>query len=864
MDLLERDGCLRGLNALLAEANDGQGRVALVSGEAGIGKTALIERFVHQRQGRTRVVWGTCDPQFTPRPLGPLHDMAANMHAPVPALLAAGSDRSAVFSAVLAELSNHLTIAVFEDVHWADEATLDLLGFVGRRIAQTRALLVLTYRDDELSPRHPLRLLLGDLTVSTTTRRIALAPLTADGVRVLIGERRLDAEALHRRTAGNPFFVTEVLASYGVGMPPTVRDAVLARAARLSPPAQHALQAAAVIGPRVEPWLLAAVSDVDASAIDECLALGMLVGQAAQLAFRHELARQAIVDTISPPRRISLHARALTALQSGSASRRSVARLAHHAEGAGDRRAILEYAPAAARQAVKAGAHREAAALYALAVSCADDLPSAEQAALLEAYAWESNVVDHRSDAITARRQAIAIWHATGEAIKEAENLARLVPMLIGVGQNVEAKRCSDAAVALLEALPPGPELALAYRTQALVCLADRDALEAIAWGQRAIELADRCGDEDVSAMTHIAVGSAWLLEDYPRGCEYLDQRLAVAFETGREVHVGNAFAHLGSRSAELYQFKRAERYLADGVAFTDERDLDTLSLYMLAWQSLTLMHLGRWGEAATIGRRVLLRAGMSAANRIPALVALGRLHARDKLAEAHAALDEALVLAESIGTAEALGMVRAARAERAWLVGDRARTLDEACAAYDLAVRQRHAWVVGELAFWRWRAGDTVEPLRWLAAPFADHMAGKWRAAADAWHQLGCPYEEARALADGDDAARMAALGVLQHLGADDTARRLGRELRAEGVAAVPRGPYARTRGNPFGLTTRQVDILRLIADGLSNPEIAATLSIAPKTVDHHVAAVLAKLDVHSRRAAATLAREHHLVNQK
>jgi DNA-binding NarL/FixJ family response regulator len=92
----------------------------------------------------------------------------------------------------------------------------------------------------------------------------------------------------------------------------------------------------------------------------------------------------------------------------------------------------------------------------------------------------------------------------------------------------------------------------------------------------------------------------------------------------------------------------------------------------------------------------------------------------------------------------------------------------------------------------------------------------------------------------------------------------RRGASAASYAPKAVPRGPYARTRGNPFGLTTRQVDILRLIADGLSNPEIAATLSIAPKTVDHHVAAVLAKLDVHSRRAAATLAREHHLVNQK
>jgi DNA-binding CsgD family transcriptional regulator len=865
--LLERDGCLRGLDSALADALRGQGRVALVTGEAGIGKTTLIERFVRKRAPGLRMLWGTCDAHFTPRPLGPLHDMATQLHGPVPRLLAAGGDRSAVFAAVLTELSARPTIGVFEDVHWADEATLDLLGFLGRRIVRTSTLLVLTYRDDELSPRHPLRIVLGELAASTTTSRVVLSPLSEDAVRTLVGDRGLDPIALHRRTAGNPFFVTEVLAAgRQVGMPPTIRDVVLARAARLSAGGQNVLEAAAVLGPRAEAWLLAAVSTADPSAIDECLTLGMLVAQAENVAFRHDLVRQAVLDTISPPRRILLHRKALGELEAlpPAARRRAVGRLAHHAEGAGDRRAILEFAPPAARQAVTATAHREAARLYALALSCADELAPAEQAALLEAYSWESNVIDERSAAIAARRQAIAVWHASGDRLKEGENLARLVPMLIGVGQNAEAEHCSSEAVALLEALPPGAALALAYRTEALVYLARRNPGEAIAWGQRAIDLADRCGDDDVSAMTHIAVGAAWLHVDYARGCRYLEERLAIALASGREVHVANAFAHLGGGSAELHHFPQAEQYLADGIGYTDGRDLDTFTLIMLACRALTLVYLGRWSDAATVGQRVLLRTGMSAANRIPGLIALGRLSARGYLPDADAALDEALQLAESVGTAETLGMVRAARAERAWLAGDPVTTLDEACAAYDLAVHAQNTWVAGELAFWRWRAGQPVALPSWLAPPFAHHLAGDWRAAAAAWNALSCPYEEARALADGDNAARLAALATFQRLGARQAARRLGRELRAVGIASVPRGPYAATRTNPFGLTARQIDILGLLADGLSNPAIAAQLSIAPKTVDHHVAAILAKLDVHSRRDAASVARQHRLVQEK
>src|SRR5215470_13789692 len=188
MALLERDACLDALDMVLQDATSGAGRVVLVGGEAGIGKTALVEWFVHQRRDAVRVLWGACDALFTPRPLGPLHDMAAQMQGDVPALLHSGANRTAIFSAVLGALQGHPAIAVFEDVHWADEATLDLLRFLGRRMAHTAALLVLTYRDDELGPRHPLRTVLGDLATSPAMRRISLQPLTETAVRTLVGE----------------------------------------------------------------------------------------------------------------------------------------------------------------------------------------------------------------------------------------------------------------------------------------------------------------------------------------------------------------------------------------------------------------------------------------------------------------------------------------------------------------------------------------------------------------------------------------------------------------------------------------------------------------------------------------------------
>jgi DNA-binding CsgD family transcriptional regulator len=860
MELLERDASLCELDAALHDAINGAGRVALVSGEAGIGKTSLVERFVREQQDSARVLWGACDDLFTPHPFGPLHDIATQTQGNLLALLNSDTDCTAIFSAVLGELQRGPVIAVFEDVHWADEATLDLLRFLGRRIARTAALLVLTYRDDELNLRHPLRTLLGNIASSSAVRRIALAPLSQQAVRTLVGPRPIDACALHHQTEGNPFFVSEVLANGGVGLPPTVRDAVLARTARLSPTAQTVLHAAAVIGPRIEPWVLATVAGVEVEPIEECLSIGMLRAQGQVLAFRHELARQIVLQAISPLLKTVLHRMALDALRGSPAARADLACLAHHAEAAGDHAAVLEYAPAAARQAAAVGAHRAAAALYALALRFATDLPLDAHARLLEQYAEQCDYVGQQTEGIAGRRAAVTLWHQLGDTLKQGENLAYLMSMLNRIGQNAEAEQVCRASIELLEALPPGRELALAYRMQAAILLVNRDCDEALVWAEKALNLAERFKDLEVLAAVHVTIGTAWLFLDYERGCAYLEQSLAVARDAGLCARVTHMYTNLGSASGELYQFHRASHYLTTGIEYASERDLDSSRHYMVAWQALVDMYLGQWPAAADAATQVLNSLGVTVISRITALVALGRLRARHGDSGVSAALDEALELATRADNLQRLGPVRVARAEAAWLAGNYERAGQEARAVYDLAVSKRHPWIAGELAFWRWRAGDDVALPTWLALPFALQIAGDWRAAANEWQRLGCPYEQARALAEGDDTARMEALGIFERLGAKPAADDLRRVLRAKGVLRIPRGPRSSTRENPFGLTAREMDILHLLTARLSNTEIATRLYISPKTVDHHVSAVLSKLDVHSREAAAAVARQHTL----
>jgi len=861
MELLEREQYLSELESAFAQACNGSGRIASISGEAGIGKTSLVEAFTHRHIPSVSVYWGICDSLFSPRPFGPVYDMAAQLHKDLPVLLASNAQRTAVFPVVLEALQRQASITVFEDVHWADEVTLDLLRFLGRRISRTSALLVLTYRDDELGLQHPLRHVLGDLAVSRSAHHIRLNPLSEDSVRTLVGERSIDVASLHRKTGGNPFYITEILSRPAGEIPLTIRDAVLARAARLSPSAEAVLQAAAVIGTRIEPWLLAKVTGSEASFAEECIAVGILHSLGDIIAFRHELTRQTILDTLSPQRSEVLHRLTLDALKSSPAARHDLVRLAHHAESAGDREAVLEFAPAAAKRSSAAGAHREAATLYSLALRFAADLPPNDCALLLVAYADECNLIDKREEGLKARREALALWRKLGQPLKQGETLASMAFLLNGLGRASEAEQASRQAIELLEAHPLSRELAFAYRVQSGLRMLSHDYREAIAWGEKSIALAERFQDMQLVLATGIPIGSAWLFLDYEYGRQYLKGILAAAIEAGLETVAAHAYANLSSTSSMLYRFEMATSYTTEGTAYAVEHGQERYRLYMLAWQALTHMRQGAWNEAVNLAELVLQQPGLSVTTRITALAALGYVYMRRGDPEVSVVLDKALELSRHMDSLHRIGLVRAARAEAAWLAGDRQRTLEEVHTVYDHTLSKQQPWYAGELAFWCWRAGDKVTLFDWMAKPYTLHITGDWRAAAEAWEELGCPYEKACALADGDSEAQITALKIFDRLGARPAADRLRLRLQQAGVIKIA---HASTRENPFGLTRRQMEILGLLIEGLSNAEISARLHISPKTADHHVSAILEKMDIHSREEAALLARAHPHFSEK
>ena len=856
--LLERDHELAALSGRLDAVREERcGRLLLLGGEAGVGKTSLLRRFCAEQPSSTPVLWGACDALFTPRPLGPLLDIARLTGGELEHIVEDGKPHQ-VATALMHELSTGTPqIVVLEDLHWADEATLDVVGILGRRIGTVPALVVASYRDDELDSTHPLRLVLGDLATVSLVERTTLPRLSPGAVAELAGPHGVDAEELYRVTGGNPFFVTEALAAGNETLlPSTVRDAVLARAARLSATARELLEVVAIAPPQAELWLLEAVAGDSLANLDECLASGMLDSRPNAISFHHELARLAIEGSMAPHRSTALHKQALAVLAEARAGQPDLTRLAHHAEAAGDAEAVLRFAPAAAERAASLGAHREAAAQYARALRFADHATPEEQAELLELRSYECYVTDQGPEAIDALQRAIEHYRAVGDATKEGTALARLGQRVWcgGVG---DSKIIIRESISVLEGLPASRGLAVAYGSAASAAMNSEQSAETLSWGNKALELARQFDDVESIVYVLNSTGTMEALRGEPEGFEKLEQSLALAEDGGLEDHVGRAFIHIAWAVMRTRRYDLLGRVEA-GIDWCGEHGLDLWRLYLLAYRARTDLDRGRWDEAADAASFVLTHRRTSVLLKILALVVLGLVRARRGDPDHRRLLDEALELTGGGNELQHLAPVAVARGEVAWLEGDVDAVARETEPCLELALRSEAPWVVGELACWRRQAGIQEDVAGAAAQPFAAQLRGDWQRAADLWNEIGCPYEAALALADAEDeqVARRS-LDELQALGARPAAAIVARRLRERGASGLPRGPRPSTRTNPANLTKREIEVLRLVTQGLRNAEIAERLFVSEKTVDHHVSAILRKLSVHTRvQAAAAAAR--------
>jgi len=849
--LLERKTALDALAEFAAQARSGEGRLVLLEGEAGVGKSALLEQFTRDLP-ESRLLSGACDGMFTPRPLGPLFDIAQQVHGRLHSLCRADASREPLFDALLTELCvpGPLPVVVIEDVHWADEATLDLLGFLARRIREIAVLLIVSYRNDELADTHPLRIALGHLAVQRCTRRLPLAPLSAQAVQMLAAGRGVDPEELYRITGGNPFYVREVLEA-GLGdVPSSARDVILARAARLGPRARETLEAAALIGATVDERLLRDV--VAGPALAEVIASGLVAGHPV-LRFRHEIARQAIEQAVRPARRSELHARILQGLRTLGCD--DDARLAFHAEEAGDGPAALEHAVSAGRRARTLASHREAAGQFERALRFAAGEAPASIAARWIELATELSTIDRWPDAETAYTRALENWRAAGDSLGEGDTLRRMTGVLWRLCRGDQILATAEAAVAILEPLGPTSALAAAYGTLAAFQNEPGRGDIVVPLAQRAQELAVRFGVPAVQSRAATTEAQAvWLA-----GGDWepvLRRALSIALENGVENEAGFAYTNLQELHCGNRDYAKADPYFHDGAAYCEDHDLGTYYNCLRGVRTSSLERLGRWDESVRIAE-ALLATVASPVNRMIPMTSLAMVAARRGEPDVWPHLDAAMTAADGSAGYMYIGAVRLARAEARWLESDLTAARQEAELADDACADATDPWLNGEIAVWLRRTGSPKTSQREPAEPYRLQLIGDHRGSAELFDALGCPYDAALALLDApDELALRRALDICDVLGAVATARIIRKKMRSLGIRSVPAGQRAATRENPFGLTQREQEVLELLCEGRTNAGIATKLVISPKTVDHHVSSVLAKLGV-SKRTEVAAARQ-------
>ncbi|MGY1747229.1 AAA family ATPase [Blastococcus sp. SYSU D00695] len=854
--MLERGDELRQIAAAARDAAAGRGSVVLVCGEAGIGKTSLVAATRAHLAPAARLIVGHCDDLATARPLGPFRDLAEVVGPRLRAALTATADREALLDALRDELDGRGsgTVLAVEDVHWADHATLDVLRWLVRRVEGLPAVLVLTYRDDEVSRDSPLRALLALAAAGTRTRRLPLAPLSPAAVAELCDRAGADRTDVYAVTAGNPYYVTEVLAAGASDpVPGTVVDAVLGRLRSLDPAGRDAVEQLSVLPGAADRRLVDALLPGGLAAVAAAEERGLVTVTAHGVAFRHELTRRAVLDALPGARRVTLEACVLAALQ----GRPDVepARLVHHAARAGDVDAVVRTAPLAAREAARSRAHREAVAHYSLALRHAAAYPDAERADLLEGSAVEVYTAGSRErSALADQSAAVGLRRTLGDPVALGRSLRWLSRISWWCGERSAAEAAAEEAVAVLETTGAAGPLAMAYSNRAqLDMLADRND-RAVADSARAVALARAV--EDAATLSHALCNSGtarWNRGD-PGGLAALAESRRVALAAGEAEHAVRAYVNEIWGHIEDLRPAAAAPLLEAALELAEEQEHLVFREYLLVEAGMVELVAGRFAAATA---RASAGLGSTEPIRCAALTVVNRAAVRTGAADP-ARLAEMWRLARRLDELQRTAPAVSVLAEAAWLAGgdDALRGLhDDLAAVHADGLRLGHPTRVAEVGAWLRRAGGTAP--RASAHPWALLADGDWHGAARGWAAAGYPYEHAVALScspEPDDA--LAALAVLDGLGAAPLAARVRRDLRARGVPRVPRGPARATRAHAGGLTPRQAEVADLLRAGLTNAQIAGRLVISERTADHHVAAVLAKLGVRSRADVGTAAR--------
>lgn len=839
------------LQSKLKEVSAGEGHSVFVSGEAGIGKTTLVKTFCKELKTRCVIYQGTCDALFTPRPLAPLFDILVQTGSTLPENTPDIADRTLFFSRVFNEFKSRMEtcLVIFEDIHWADDATFDFIKFFARRVTQLPCLFVLTYRDTEVHTNEHLKSILGHLNRDSFTR-FELPPLSKQAVDQMSAERGYRGEDVYSVSGGNPFYVNEILANYSTGIPENIKDSVLSVFNRLEEKTKNAWKILSVLP---APFAINNLNKMDqgfTEVIDVCIKQRILVVHNDLIAFKHELYRRTIEASLSPLVRIELNKKILDLFLPNFENSQQIEQIVHHAKNANEYDLVAYYAPIAGAKAASVGAHTEAAKLYFTAIEYYKGNDPNKLAELYEAYAYECYLTNQVNTAIIYAEKSLTLW----EKIRDTERTGNCLRFLSRLwwfdGNRKKAEAFAAQSIELLDKLPTSKSKAMAYSNMSHLKMLSDEAGECIVWGEKAITMAEELSDNEIlsHALNNVGDVLARIPSSKEKGIQLLQQSLQIALKNGLQEHAARAYTNLLHNGMLTKDYDFASAVMEEGTRYCEERNLDSWSVYILSNKARLKLETGEWDEAYSIAERILENEEPSAIARIGALVVFATVKMRRGEPDTLPLLVEANALAFKTMELHRIIPAMVASLEYEWITSKSFIENEALTTTVGMIAGMGNIFENSALAFWLRKARHQVVSLADVFDGYKYDDSKAKAKAIDTWEKAGCPYEHALLLFEGSDDDKRTAVSMMQDLGATAVSEKMKFYLRKAGVKKVPRGARKTTQSNAAQLTGRELEILQLINEGLQNKEIASRLFISAKTVDHHITSILYKLEVNSR----------------
>lgn len=855
MVLVERDGYLEKLLATFDTIAEGEGHCIFLSGEAGIGKTALVKAFCKKVPGGTNIYQGYCDALFTPRPLAPLYDILLQLKDTPPANSSAISDRTALFAGTFHALRGQpgASIIVFEDVHWADEATLDFIKFLARRITQLHCLFILTYRDNEIHASHSLRNVLGQLNADSFTR-LQLPSLSKQAVKKMSDEKGFDGEMVYNISSGNPFYVNEILASYSLGIPDNIRDSILSVYNRLDERTKEVLALLSAFPTSLEVSGLELLEPTSIDAVQNCIDSQILLLDNDRIFFKHELYRRTVESSLSPLVRINLNKKILATFREFFVKEGKIEQVIHHAKNANEYGLVVQYAPAAAKEAASVGAHVEASKLYLTAIEYYQGDDEDTLIDFYEPYAYECYLTNQIKEAIIYTGKSLTLRKKKNDIEKTGDNMRFLSRLWWWDGNRKKAEHFAEQAIEVLDKLPSSRARAMAYSNMSHLKMLSDEPGACIFWGEKAIAMAKELGDEEIlcHALNNVGDVQIRIPSSRQQGIELLQQSLDIALKNSYHEHVARAYTNIGHNGIIIKEYELATNALESGIRYCEEKDLDSWTIYMLADKAKLNLETGNWDEAVRIANNLVKDENLPSVVKIGAFTVLATVRMRKGEPGVLPLLTEAKEKAFETLELQRIIPVLVAFLEYEWITGK--KYIDDVSlnTAIKMAEQMGNIYENSEFAFWIENAGRPSLSLRIIHEGYDTGNITKAIKAAAFWEKSVCRYEQALALFEGTEEDKKKAIALVHSLGADAVYEKMKFEMRGAGIKSIPRrARKTSTQSNPGLLTDRELEILQLLQEGLPNKEIASRLFISAKTVDHHISAILYKLEVNSRTKA-------------